>query len=271
MKELKSGEFLDKQIKELKRKVQPGMKIAFVTDFFDNATEVYIKQKVNLAKKLGVEPLVVDLTKEDRSPVKVVKDLVNQKIPLIIQSPLVVANEKELTKLIPSSLDIDGQTNNALVGCFFKENTFKPCTPEGIIELLKSYDIDLEGKNVLIIGRSRIVGIPLAGMLLGENASVKIDHSHTPIRELTHDLKKADIICSQVGIPNFFGVKDIKDNAIVVDISMNRNQEGKLCGDFSDKDVESTNIQYTPVPGGVGPMTVYELLKHAIQAQERAK
>lgn len=265
----------------IKENYLDSMNMAIITSGTDDASKVYIKQKIKLAKSLGIDPIVIDLNEgyhfegqvitNDSSTedlLLVIKYLSSENVPMMIQMPL--QNDMDDDKLlaaIPPKLDIDGLTKDNLGGVLLEGVNYKgniACTPKGIIDLLDGYDINLEGKNVLIIGRSEIVGKPLIGLLLSKNASVKIDHSKTQAITLKEDLANSDIIISQVGIPNFFGVEQVKDSAVIIDVSMNRNLEGKLCGDFNTYGVENTSIEYTPVPGGVGPMTVTELIKNVV-------
>lgn len=271
MKKLLAKDFYQEKIPELKKKVKEGSKLVIITDGKDDASKIYIKQKVKLANELGIKVYIDTIDDTEDEVIQNIHRYNELGVPTIIQSPLSNGmDEERLMNEIDVSLDIDGLTNDSLANCLVNGNLkegFSSCTPEGIIELLKFYDIDLEGKNVLLLGRSKIVGIPMIGLLLHENANVKIEHSYTKKTDLKNDLKKFDVIITQVGIPNFFGISDVKNDAIIVDVSMNRNNEGKLCGDFDHRWVESTDIQYTPVPGGVGPMTVYELIKHTIECQ----
>lgn len=300
MKKLKAKDFRKEKLEELKETIKKndleGTKFAIITSGTDDASKVYIKQKVKLGKKLDLCPEVIDLNEgyhftyvnegketemyvNNNSDTEDVRKLImmldKDRIPVIVQSPLDNGMDEDLLEnTVDASLDIDGLSEASLANCILngnKDKGFSSCTPEGIIDLLKYNGIDLEGKNVLLIGRSKIVGKPMIGLLLKENANVKVVHSKTPIKVLLKDLKENDVIISQVGIPKFFGVYDVKNDAVIVDVSMNRNKAGKLCGDFSNIDVEGTDIQYTPVPGGVGPMTVYELMKHVVESQLKSE
>lgn len=285
MKKLFAKPIKEKIIEELKSYIKinhlDNMDMAIITSGTDDASKVYIKQKVKLAKSLEINPIVIDLNEgykfegeiinnnsSTEDLLLLIKDLASDKIPMMIQMPLQNdMDDERLLDAIPPELDIDGLTKSNLGGVLLDGINYKgniACTPKGIIDLLDGYDINLEAKNVLIIGRSEIVGKPLIGLLLSKNASVKIDHSKTQAATLKEDLANSDIIITQVGIPNFFGVNNIKNDAIVIDVSMNRDINNKLCGDFNTYGVENTSIEYTPVPGGVGPMTVTELIKNVI-------
>lgn len=143
-----------------------------------------------------------------------------------------------------------------------------PCTPRGIMELLKEYDIDVRGQEVVIVGRSNLVGRPLAALMINSSATVTVAHS------VTHDLqsvtKKADILVAAVGKAKMFNKDYIKEGAVVIDVGINRTAEGKLCGDVDAKDVMGKAAFLTPVPGGVGPMTVAMLMKQTVEFAERS-
>ena len=140
---------------------------------------------------------------------------------------------------------------------------FLPCTPAGVMELLKEYNINAEGKQCVVVGRSNIVGKPMAMLLLHKNGTVTICHSKTS--NLTEICKGADILVAAVGRANFITADMVKDGAVVIDVGMNRNEEGKVCGDVSNDVMEKASYM-TPVPGGVGPMTITMLMKNTIKA-----
>lgn len=285
MQKLYSKPIKEAIIKDLKKKIEnnhlDNMNMAIITSGTDDASKVYIKQKKKLANKLGIEVMIIDLNKgyefngmkldnnsSTQEMLLLIDYLVANKVPMMIQMPLQNdMDDEKLLNAIPAYLDIDGLTKYSLGEILSKGINYEgniACTPHGIIDLLDAYNINLEGKNILIIGRSEIVGKPLIGLLLSKNATVEIAHSKTRPMELAKKMRKADIIISQVGKDNFFGIRDVKDDAIIIDVSMNRNKDGKLCGDFNPLGVEDTNIQYTPVPGGVGPMTVTELIRNVV-------
>ncbi len=141
---------------------------------------------------------------------------------------------------------------------------FLPCTPAGIIELIKSQNIDIEGKNCVVIGRSNIVGKPMAMLLLHNNGTVTICHSKT--KNLNEICKNADILVVAVGKPKFVTADMVKEGAVVIDVGMDRDENGKLCGDVDFENVEKIASYITPVPGGVGPMTISMLLKNTVTA-----
>ena len=141
---------------------------------------------------------------------------------------------------------------------------FLPCTPAGIIELIKSQNVDIEGKNCVVIGRSNIVGKPMAMLLLHNNGTVTICHSKT--KNLNEICRNADILVAAVGKPKFVTADMVKEGAVVIDVGMDRDENGKLCGDVDFENVEKIASYITPVPGGVGPMTISMLLKNTVTA-----
>ena len=146
---------------------------------------------------------------------------------------------------------------------------FVPCTPAGVMELLKHYDIEVCGKNCVIIGRSNIVGKPMAALLLEKNATVTICHSRT--KNLAEVTSKADILVAAVGRAGFVTADMVKDGAVVIDVGINRNAEGKLCGDVDFDGVKDKTSYITPVPGGCGPMTIALLMKNTLIAAEKQR
>ena len=146
------------------------------------------------------------------------------------------------------------------------ERGFVSCTPAGIIQLLKRSDIDIEGKNCVVIGRSNIVGKPMALLMLRENATVTIAHSRT--KNLKELCKTADILIVAIGKPKFITAEYVKEGAVVIDVGIHRNAENKLCGDVDYEDVAPHTAAITPVPGGVGPMTIAMLMHNCVEAME---
>ena len=166
--------------------------------------------------------------------------------------------------MIPPSKDVDGLTTINIGRLRSGQQCLKPCTAAGIIDLCKYYDIEFDGKNVTIIGRSNIVGKPLADMMMAEGATVTQCHTHTS--DLMFHTLTADIIISAVGKPKLITEKMIKCGAIVIDVGINRDENGKLCGDVDYENVRMVAEHITPVPGGVGPMTVAELMSNTIDS-----
>lgn len=258
------GKALAESIKGEARKIvtelnlSPYLVIISVGD--DSASKVYVRNKIRACEQIGIKYEHVVLPEETTekellSRIRVYN--MNHFIHgIIVQLPLPKhINPDRVTDAIWRSKDVDG---------FGQKPLFRPCTPEGIIRLLDHYLIPIEGKNVVILGRSNIVGRPLARMMLDRNANVTVLHSKTGDGDRHDFLKKADIIVSAVGKPNVVVPNDIC-KATIVDVGINRDQNGKLCGDVHPLAYEFSHA-YTPVPGGVGPMTVAMLMEHVVQS-----
>lgn len=228
----------------------------------DPASQVYVRNKVKRGTEIGIEVNTIPV----KNPVDFLKA---HNAPFIIQLPTEM-NSKDIEWILNkySSEDMDGFGERNL-GKLFKGNScIQPCTPKGIIRLLKHYEIDLVGKNVTVIGRSNIVGKPLMFMLENENATVTLCHSRTRPYHLMEFCDNADIIISAVGKENVLKDWKAHRNQILIDVGINRNSDGKICGDFSSTTVESC-CGYTPVPGGVGPMTVVMLMENVVEYYEK--
>ena len=258
------GKALAESIKGDARKIvtelnlSPYLVIISVGD--DSASKVYVRNKIRACEQIGIKYEHVVLPEETTekellSRIRVYN--MNHFIHgIIVQLPLPKhINPDRVTDAIWRSKDVDGFGQNSL---------FRPCTPEGIIRLLDHHLIPIEGKNVVILGRSNIVGRPLARMMLDRNANVTVLHSKTGDGDRHDFLEKADIIVSAVGKPNVVVPNDIC-KATIVDVGINRDQNGKLCGDVHPLAYDFS-YAYTPVPGGVGPMTVAMLMEHVVQS-----
>ena len=234
--------------------------LAIVTVGDDPASEVYVRNKKKACDEIGIECRHIRYSASITQPQLRNSLRILNNDPevhgIIVQLPLPShINAEEVKNYIWRSKDVDG---------FGQDSLFHPCTPEGIIRLLDHHLIPIESKNVVILGRSNIVGRPLARMMLDRNANVTVLHSKTGDGDRHDFLEKADIIVSAVGKPNVVVPNDIY-NATIVDVGINRDQNGKLCGDVHPLAYEFSNA-YTPVPGGVGPMTVAMLMEHVVQS-----
>lgn len=188
---------------------------------------------------------------------------------ILVQLPLPKhLDDKTIINNILPEKDVDAfhptNVGRIMIGDF----DFVPCTPAGIMELIHESGVETEGKECVVIGRSNIVGKPMAMLLLHENGTVNICHSRT--KNLKEHTKRADILIAAVGIPKFVKADMVKDGAVVIDVGMNRDENGKLCGDVDFNEVEPIAGAITPVPGGVGPMTISMLMKNTLTAAERA-
>lgn len=236
----------------------------------NSASQIYVKNKEVACNYTGIQSKTYSL-KEDTSTeelLDLIQDLNNNKDinGILVQLPLPEhIDEKKVLEKIDYKKDVDGfhpyniglfSTNNALL---------QPCTPLGCIELLKRYNIKIEGQNCLIIGRSNLVGKPLSMLLLNENATVTIAHSKTQnLEEIT---KLADIIFVAVGSPEFLRVDMIKKDVVIIDVGINRLEDGSLCGDVDSNCIDKAKY-ITPVPGGVGPMTIAMLMQNCMLAYD---
>lgn len=247
---------------------RPGLVVIIVGD--DPASHVYVNNKEKACAQVGIYSEVHRLPAETTQ--KELIDLIhslnaNDQINgILVQSPLPqTINEEEVVDEIAPEKDVDCfhpvNVGNLMIG---KQNAIKPCTPAGVIEVLKRIDVNIAGKHAVVVGRSNIVGKPMAMLLLQENATVTICHSRTPnMAEIT---RQADILVVAVGKANIIGPEHVKPGAIVMDVGMNRNNEGKLCGDVNFEAVKEIAGAITPVPGCVGPMTITMLLQNTLNA-----
>ncbi len=259
---------LKKENDELKNK-NIIAKLAVILVGEDSASKVYVRNKSKACNEVGIEYEEI-LLKESTT----IEELLNiiQKLNkrkdihgILLQSPVPKGlNIQQAFNTIAPQKDVDGFNPINVGKLVTKQDSFVPCTPYGIIKMLEYYNIPIEGKNAVIIGRSNIVGKPLAQCLLNKNATVTVCHSKTQnIEEIT---KKADILISAVGKEKMVTENMVKKGAVVIDVGMNRNKEGKVVGDVDFNNVEPKTSFITPVPGGVGPMTIAMLMNNVIKA-----
>lgn len=235
----------------------------------DPASRTYVNNKKKACEATGIiseeYALPEDTTMEEL--LALIKELNAKKSinGILCQLPLPKhLDEKAVIENIDPIKDVDAfhavNTGHIMIGDY----SFLPCTPAGIMEMLKYYNIEIEGKECVVIGRSNIVGKPMAMLLLQKNGTVTICHSRTKnLKEVT---SRADILVAAVGVPYFVTADIVKDGAVVIDVGMDRNKEGKLCGDVDFAEVEKKASYITPVPGGVGPMTIATLMKNTVTA-----
>ena len=235
----------------------------------DPASSVYVRNKKRACEYTGIESRSFELpgdTTEDEL-LSLVRQLNNDDTVngILVQLPLPDGIDDELViKTISPEKDVDGFNPYSVGRLWTGEKGFVSCTPAGIIELLKRSEIEIEGKECVIAGRSNIVGKPMTALLLRENGTVTVVHSKTKnIKEIT---RRADIFIAAVGKKKFFTSDYIKEGAVVIDVGMHRDEDNKLCGDVDFVDVEPCTSAITPVPGGVGPMTIAMLMKNCVQA-----
>ena len=228
----------------------------------DPASSVYVRQKNKMAENLGFNfnhiKLDENIKEEDLLNIieKLNKD--DNVDGILGQMPIPNhLNAKKVQNAILPCKDVDGLTDINMGKLSHNIDSLVPCTPMGIIDLLKYYNIDISGKNVVIIGRSDLVGKPLASLMTNNDATVTLCHSKT--KNLSFYTKNADILVVAIGRANFIKKEDVKDGAIIVDVGINRMEDGKLCGDVLFEEVKDKASYISPVPGGVGQMTVAEL------------
>ena len=177
--------------------------------------------------------------------------------------------EKNVINSISPEKDVDAFHPENVGHIMIGDYTFLPCTPAGVMEMLKEYEIDVAGKNCVVVGRSNIVGKPMTMLLLKENATVTVCHSRT--KDLPSVTREADVLVSAVGKPGLITADMVKDGAVVIDVAINRLESGKLCGDVDFENVKEKASYITPVPGGVGPMTIATLMKNTVTAAQSRK
>lgn len=247
----------------------PGLTVVLVGE--DPASQIYVRSKEKFAKRVGMVSEVIRLPEETKQGELL--DLIhslnenNDVHGILVQMPLPKhIDEAEVLKAIDEKKDVDGFHVLNAGKLFIGQDALQACTPKGIIKLIESTGVPIEGKHAVVIGRSNIVGKPVAMMLLGKNATVTICHSRT--KDLAGMLKQADIIVAAVGRANLVTADMVKEGAVVIDVGMNR-VEDKLYGDVDFEGVKEKAAYITPVPGGVGPMTISMLLANTLEAYKR--
>lgn len=235
----------------------------------DPASATYVKMKGNACERVGMKSLKIELEKETTTEelINKISELnVNPEVHgILLQHPVPEQiDERKCFDAIDINKDVDGVTCLGFGNMAMEEEAFGSCTPQGIMRLLKEYEIEISGKNAVVIGRSPILGKPMAMMLLNENATVTICHSRT--QNLADHIKQADIVVGAVGIPKFIKSEWIKDGSIVIDAGYHPEK----CGDIELEGVIERCAAYTPVPGGVGPMTINTLILQTVEACERS-
>lgn len=279
MAEILDGKKLSKKIKndlrlEVDKLKENGLKpkLAVIMVGKDPASMVYVRNKSKACEKIGIE--FEEFLLEENIEEKELFDLIDKlnsdkKITgILLQAPIPkhLDINKAFEKIIPNK-DVDGFNPVNVGKLSIGVDGFISCTPFGIMKLFEEYSIDLEGKNAVIIGRSNIVGKPMAQCLLAKNATVTICHSKTKnIAELT---KNADIIITAIGKPKFLTEDMVKDNSIIIDVGINRMEDGSLIGDVDFENLEKKVSYITPVPGGVGPMTIAMLMYNVVKAAKK--
>ncbi|MEP6875828.1 MAG: bifunctional methylenetetrahydrofolate dehydrogenase/methenyltetrahydrofolate cyclohydrolase FolD [Burkholderiales bacterium] len=250
---------------------QPGLAVVLVGD--DPASQVYVRNKVKACHDAGLHSVFekFDATLSEVDLLARI-DALNADPAIhgiLVQMPLPKhINPHKVIERIATTKDVDGYSVLSAGELMSGLAGFRPCTPYGCMKLIESTGIDLRGKHAVVIGRSNTVGKPMALLLLQANASVTICHSATA--DIGHHTRQADVVVAAVGRRNVLTADMVKPGAIVIDVGINRNEAGKLCGDVDFAGVSALASHITPVPGGVGPMTITMLLVNTIEAAERA-
>jgi methylenetetrahydrofolate dehydrogenase (NADP+)/methenyltetrahydrofolate cyclohydrolase len=264
---------LEQEVKDLLNKgITPGLTVVVVGE--DPASQVYVRNKGKECEKLGMRSEIIRLPEAtSEAELLSILDKLNhdkQVHGILVQLPLPKhISEEAILLAIDPSKDVDGfhpvNVGNMVIG----GESYLPCTPSGVIELIKRTGLNMSGKHAVIIGRSNIVGKPVSLLLLREHATVTICHSRTKnIEDIT---RQADILIAAVGIAHFVKQDWVKPGAVVIDVGVNRLDSGKLAGDVDFEAVKEVAGYITPVPGGVGPMTITMLLQNTLQAAKRSE
>lgn len=257
---------LSTQVSQLEEKPQ----LVVIQVGNDEASNVYIKQKKKMCETVGYDYQHINLEKDTTNEeiLKIIDELNHdpQVTGILVQMPLPSHLDTNIIQnaVLPEK-DVDGLTDINAGKLLHNKEALYPCTPYGVMELLKAYNITIEGKNVVIVGRSNLVGKPLASLMINSGATVDICHSKTT--KISEHTRNADILISAVGKPNLITKDMVKEGAIVIDVGINRTANG-LCGDVDYSEVSKITSYITPVPGGVGPMTVAMLAKNVLKAYQ---
>mgnify|MGYP004521343035 FL=1 len=275
MAQLIDGKLISQQIKdELKEEVAQfkaeGIDIclAVIQVGNDPASSVYVRNKKKACAYIGVESRSYELPEEtsEEELIKLVEELnADESVNgILVQLPVPDhIDEDKIIRTISPDKDVDGFHPASVGRLWIGEKGFLSCTPAGIIQLLKRSNISIEGKECVIIGRSNIVGKPMAALLLRENGTVTVAHSRT--KDLKKVAKRADILIVAIGKERFITSEYVKEGAVVIDVGMHRDEANHLCGDVDFADVEPHSSAITPVPGGVGPMTIAMLMNNCVE------
>lgn len=265
-KKLRDKIFEDLKAKLDKMAKKPTLAVILVGE--NPASQIYVRNKKKTAEKLGINSISIEYPSEitENELLEKIDELNDDEnvTAILVQLPLPahIDKNKVIDKILPQK-DVDGLTPYNLGKLFSGEEPYVyPCTPKGILLLLDEYGIDLEGKHVVVVGRSNLVGKPVAQLLLKRNATVTMCHSHT--KNLANITKTADIVVSAVG-KNVIGEKMLKSNCVVVDVGIFKDENGKISGDVDFENVSKIAAYISPVPGGVGPMTIASLMLNTVE------
>lgn len=274
MAKLIDGKMISAQVKdECKERVaKEGLDVtlAVIQVGNDPASTVYVGNKKKACEYIGIHSLSYELPEETtEEELLALVEKLNQDSNvhgILVQLPLPshIDEDKVIQKISPKK-DVDGFHPQSVGALSIGEPGFVSCTPAGVIQLLKRSGVKIDGSECVIVGRSNIVGKPMAMLMLRENATVTVCHSHT--KDLKEVTRRADILIVAVGKPRFITKEYVKEGAVVIDVGIHRNEDNKLCGDVDFADVEPVASAITPVPGGVGPMTIAMLMNNCVEAK----
>lgn len=265
-KKLRDKIFEDLKTKLDKMEKKPTLAVILVGE--NPASQIYVRNKKKTAEKLGINSISIEYPSDitESELLQKIEELNNDEnvTAILVQLPLPehINKNKVIDKILPQK-DVDGLTPYNLGKLFSGEEPYVyPCTPKGILLLLDEYNIELEGRHVVVVGRSNLVGKPVAQLFLKRNATVTMCHSHT--KNLANITKTADIVVSAVG-KNVIGEKMLKSNCVVVDVGIFKDENGKISGDVDFENVSKVAAYISPVPGGVGPMTIASLMLNTVE------
>ncbi len=268
------GKQISAQIKdELKERVEKEnleVTLAVIQVGNDPASTVYVGNKKKACEYIGIRSLAYELPEEtpEEELLQLIKELNDRDDVngILVQLPLPAhMDEDKVIQTISPKKDVDGFHPQSVGALSIGQPGFISCTPAGVIQLLKRTGVEIDGKECVIVGRSNIVGKPMALLMLRENATVTVCHSHT--KDLKEVTKRADILIVAIGKPKFITKEYVKDGAVVIDVGIHRGADGKLCGDVDYDDMAPITHAITPVPGGVGPMTIAMLMNNCVEAK----
>ncbi len=260
------------RLREKGMKKQVGLAVIFVGD--DPASQVYVRNKIKACEEVGINSYLCKLPQDSSfEDVAATTDKLNRDenvSGIILQLPIPRhLDENKLIDLIVPQKDVDGCTAAQKGRLWTGRDSLVACTPYGVMKLLDFYGIPLEGKNSVVVGRSNLVGKPMAQLLLDRNCTVTVCHSRT--KDLAEITRSADIVVVAIGKAKFLKADMVSEGAVVIDVGMDRDENGKLCGDVDFDEVSSKCSYITPVPGGVGPMTVTMLIANTLEAYKKSE
>ena len=268
----KTKNMIKAEIEEIRKTGKRVPKLAVILVGDNQASQVYVRNKEKACAYVGMKSLRInrDANFSEEDLLKLIDELNHDESVdgILVQLPLPkTIDEEKVLKAIAPEKDVDGFHPANIAKLFLNEEGFIPCTPYGMMVMLEEIGYDLDGKEVVVVGRSNIVGKPVALLALHHNATVTIAHSHT--KNLQEVTSRADVLIAAIGKAKFFTADYVKEGAVVLDVGMNRDEDGKLCGDVDFDDVKEKVSAITPVPGGVGPMTIAMLMKNTLLSYKR--